>query len=59
MASSVLGETEIAERAQHGGTEKRRLTGLLRRSASGGQIEIDFGSQEDLQRLFGILTDGE
>ena len=31
----------------------------IERKRKGGQIEIDFGSEEELQRLFEILTDGE
>ena len=30
----------------------------IERKRKGGQIEIDFGSEEELQRLFEILTDG-
>jgi ParB family transcriptional regulator, chromosome partitioning protein len=30
----------------------------VERKRKGGQIEIDFGSEEELQRLFEILTDG-
>jgi len=31
----------------------------IQRKRKGGQIEIDFGSEEELQRLFEVLTDGE
>jgi len=31
----------------------------IERKRKGGQIEIDFGSEEELQRLFEMLTDGE
>jgi len=31
----------------------------IERKRKGGHIEIDFGSEEELQRLFEILTDGE
>ena len=31
----------------------------IERKRKGGQIEIDFGSEEELQRIFEILTDGE
>jgi ParB family transcriptional regulator, chromosome partitioning protein len=31
----------------------------IERKRKGGQIEIDFGSEDELQRLFEVLTDGE
>jgi ParB family transcriptional regulator, chromosome partitioning protein len=31
----------------------------IERKRKGGQIEIDFGSEEELQRIFEMLTDGE
>ena len=31
----------------------------IERKRKGGQIEIDFGSEEELQRLFEVLTGGE
>jgi hypothetical protein len=31
----------------------------IERKRKGGQIEIDFGSEEELQRIFEALTGGE
>src|SRR3954471_2608333 len=58
-------EKTAAEKDVHTRAAEERLRFALgtrvriQRKRKGGQIEIDFGSEEELQRLFEVLTDGE
>jgi ParB family transcriptional regulator, chromosome partitioning protein len=64
-ATQTLPETTPVEKDVHTRAAEERLRFALgtrvriERKRKGGQIEIDFGSEDELQRLFEVLTGGE